>query len=96
MLRSVAESGRDAGIPVSLCGEMGADERFLPLLLGLGLRRLSVHPRAIPRLARCVRALEAGALADLAARACAAASSGEVERLLDEAPRPVPRERESA
>jgi phosphotransferase system enzyme I (PtsI) len=96
MLRSVAENGRAAGIPVSLCGEMGADERFLPLLLGLGLRRLSVHPRAIPRLARCVRALEAGSLAKLAERACAAASSGEVERLLDEAPRPAARERESA
>ena len=38
MLRSVIESGRGAGIPVSLCGEMGGDERYLPLLVGLGLR----------------------------------------------------------
>lgn len=86
MLRSVAESGRRAGIPVSLCGEMASDERFLPILLGLGLTRLSVHPRTIPRLARSLRAMEHRPLAELAARCCEAASAEEVERLIAACP----------
>ena len=36
--------------PVSLCGEMGADAQLLPLLVGLGLRRVSASPSAIPAL----------------------------------------------
>ncbi|MFN9971670.1 MAG: putative PEP-binding protein, partial [Phycisphaerae bacterium] len=36
--------------PVTVCGQMSSDPRFIPLLLGLGLRSLSVTPHAIPRL----------------------------------------------
>ncbi len=82
MLRSVAASGRAAGIPVSLCGEMGADARLAPLLIGLGLRRLSVHPRSVPRLRRLIRELDAGQLVELGDAACAAASATEVEEML--------------
>ena len=83
MLRSVIESGRGAGIPVSLCGEMGGDERYLPLLVGLGLRRLSVHPRAVARLRRRVATLDAAALATAAAGCCDLASAAEVESYLN-------------
>jgi phosphotransferase system enzyme I (PtsI) len=82
MLRSVAASGRAAGIPVSLCGEMGGDARLAPLLIGLGLRRLSVHPGSVPRLRRLIRELDAGRLVELGDLCCAAASAGEVEELL--------------
>jgi phosphotransferase system enzyme I (PtsI) len=33
-----------AGIPVSVCGEMAGDAKFTRLLLGFGLRQLSMHP----------------------------------------------------
>jgi len=82
MLRSVAASGRAAGIPVSLCGEMGGDARFAPLLIGLGLRRLSVHPGSVPRLRRLIRELDAERLVELGDLCCDAASAGEVEELL--------------
>ncbi len=48
MLRFVIDSARAAGIEVGLCGEMAADPRFALLLVGLGLRRLSMSPRRIP------------------------------------------------
>ncbi|HVS02372.1 MAG TPA: putative PEP-binding protein, partial [Thermoanaerobaculia bacterium] len=82
MLRFVAAEGRKAGIPVSLCGEMGGDARLTPLLVGLGLRRLSAHPRSLQRLRRVVAELDAERLVELADRCCGLATAAEVEELL--------------
>lgn len=82
MLRSVVDSGRSAGIPVSLCGEMGADVRYLPLLIGLGLRRFSVHPRSVSKLRKAAASVDSAVMAGIAARCCDAAGAGEVEKLL--------------
>ena len=35
------------GIPVSMCGEMAGDANYIPVLLGLGLRELSMHPSLV-------------------------------------------------
>jgi phosphotransferase system enzyme I (PtsI) len=82
MLRSVAESGRAAGIPVSLCGEMASDAHCLPVVLGLGLRKLSAHPRSLPVLARRIRQLDLGCLEPIARQCCELSSTREVEELL--------------
>ncbi len=82
MLRFVIDSARRAGIEVSLCGEMAADPALTPLLLGLGLRRLSMAPRALPEIKARVRALEVGRLTALADRCLEATSASEVEALL--------------
>ena len=60
MLRFIAESGERQGIPVSLCGEMAANPASLASLVGLGIRELSVQPRAIPAIREAVRQLDAG------------------------------------
>ena len=44
LIASVAEFGRDKGIPVSLCGDAGGDPAAIPPLLEAGLRDLSVAP----------------------------------------------------
>jgi phosphotransferase system enzyme I (PtsI) len=66
MLRFVIDSARDAHIEVSLCGEMAADERYAPLLIGLGLRRLSVAPRVVPTIKTEIREVSTVELARLA------------------------------
>jgi phosphoenolpyruvate-protein phosphotransferase (PTS system enzyme I) len=43
--------------PVSVCGEMAADPRLTPLLLGLGLRSFSMNAAAVPRVKQAVRGL---------------------------------------
>ncbi|SFF48707.1 phosphoenolpyruvate--protein phosphotransferase [Fontimonas thermophila] len=47
LIRHTIESGRRAGIPVAMCGEMAGDPRFTRLLLGLGLTDFSMHPASV-------------------------------------------------
>ena len=47
LINMVINAGRKASIPVSMCGEMAGDPRLVPLLLGMGLRELSMQPRSI-------------------------------------------------
>ncbi len=85
MLRFVIDSADAAGIEVGLCGEMAADPRYAPLLIGLGLRRLSVTPRSVPAVKQRIRALAVTALTELADRCLELATASEVEDLLDSA-----------
>jgi phosphotransferase system enzyme I (PtsI) len=55
MIRFAVRSAEEAGIPVSLCGEMAADPQFTPLLVAIGLRAFSVTPRVIPELKDVIR-----------------------------------------
>jgi len=82
MLRSIAAAGAKAGIPVSLCGEIGGDASLTPLLLGLGLRRFSAHPRSLQRLRRVVAENDVSRLTEIASRCCELATAAEVEEYL--------------
>lgn len=43
--------------PIYLCGELGADPLFLPVLLGMGIRHFSMNPLSIPRAKKIIRSL---------------------------------------
>lgn len=47
MIRMTVDAARSVGIDVSVCGEMAADERSLPLWLELGINVLSMSPQAL-------------------------------------------------
>ncbi|MEZ4280250.1 MAG: phosphoenolpyruvate--protein phosphotransferase [Myxococcota bacterium] len=69
-------AANEAGIPVSVCGEMATNPLAVPILVGLGLSELSGTPAAIPVVKEIVRALdtalvEADARAALRARTAA-------------------------
>lgn len=83
MLRFVIDSARAAGIEVSLCGEMAADPRYALLLVGLGLRRLSMSPRRIPEVKTWIRELTAADLASLAASSLTHGTAAEVQKHLE-------------
>lgn len=57
MIKRVIKEAGKANIPVSLCGEMASDPLMAPLLLGLGVRKLSCASRFIPRLRKMVTEL---------------------------------------
>ena len=83
MLRMVIGNARQAGIEVSLCGEMGSDPRLTPILLGCGLRRVSVSPRQVPSIKRRVRELTVEGLEDIVERCAYLATGREVDEYLD-------------
>ncbi len=83
MIGSTVESARRAGTEVSICGEMAADPKVAPVLVGLGLRRLSMRPRAIPEIKRRIRRLDASEWLEISRRLSALGTADEVDRALD-------------
>tara|TARA_R110002073_G_scaffold257750_5_gene420644 strand:+ start:42347 stop:44116 length:1770 start_codon:yes stop_codon:yes gene_type:complete len=67
LIQTVVLAGKKQGIPVSICGEMAGDPVVAPVLLGLGLRTLSMHAVAMPDVKEaicCASLEELEALAD--------------------------------
>jgi len=75
LIENVTKAARRAGIKVSVCGDAAADPLVLPLLLGLGVRTLSVGAARVPRVAGWIAATDAGALAGRAAQILAAGAA---------------------
>lgn len=71
-----------AGIPVSVCGELASRPHVTPLLLGLGLRQLSMHGNAVPLVKRKIRSSVMAECERLADEALAAPSAQAVRALL--------------
>ncbi len=58
LIKEVVRASRRHGVEVSCCGEVASDTDATMLLIGLGLRRLSVTPASIPYLKRVVRSTD--------------------------------------
>jgi phosphotransferase system enzyme I (PtsI) len=58
LIQFSVEAALRARIPVSVCGEMAGDPRYTALLLGLGIRDLSMAPGNIARVKRRIRHLD--------------------------------------
>jgi phosphotransferase system enzyme I (PtsI) len=80
LVARTVEAGREAGIPVTLCGELASDPVATPLLLGLGLRSLSASPTYLPAVKRMVRRTPLDAARALAAEARGAPDAAAVRR----------------
>ncbi|MDB5375298.1 MAG: phosphoenolpyruvate--protein phosphotransferase [Belnapia sp.] len=68
LMQFATEAALRLRMPVSVCGEMAGNPRLVPLLLGLGIRCLSMNASAIPRVKQMVRALDIGDCARFARR----------------------------
>ena len=84
LMQWAGEAALRAGIPVSICGEMAGDPRFTALLLGLGFRNLSMAPANVPRVKKCIRALDLDAATQRARIIMDQVDSGRIATLLDD------------
>jgi phosphotransferase system enzyme I (PtsI) len=76
LIKEVIRAGRRQGIGVSVCGEMAGQVDYALLLIGLGLRTLSVSPGRIGRVKRAIRSVDI----DLCERLARTAGSFDSER----------------
>ncbi|HEY6336083.1 MAG TPA: phosphoenolpyruvate--protein phosphotransferase [Alphaproteobacteria bacterium] len=58
LIQFAAGSALRARIPLCLCGEIAGDPRYTSLLLGLGIRDLSMSVSALPRIKQRIRNLD--------------------------------------
>jgi phosphotransferase system enzyme I (PtsI) len=81
LIHLTVKAAADAGIPVSVCGEMASNPLSVPLLIGLGIGELSGTPATVPVVKEIVRALDSGDLEADAREALAARTAAEVHAI---------------
>ena len=79
LIRSTVEVGHARGLSVGVCGEMASEPVMAFALIGLGLRQLSVSPRAVPLVKRLVRGVSADIAREAAEAALAAPTAAAAE-----------------
>jgi phosphotransferase system enzyme I (PtsI) len=82
VLRDVVRVADARGVPVSVCGEMAADPLQALVLVGLGVRDLSMTPSAIPRVKAALRGARAEAAAAAVESCLGLGSAAAVEETL--------------
>jgi phosphotransferase system enzyme I (PtsI) len=83
LIRGVVEAARVAGRGLSICGEMGGDPLFTELLIGLGLRELSVAPGEMLAVKDAIRRVRVDRAEALAAEALELGTVAEIAALLE-------------
>jgi phosphotransferase system enzyme I (PtsI) len=66
LIRMVIDGAAVTGIPVSVCGEMAGDPAVVPVLLGMGLKKLSMNSVAVPGIKSAIRSMKLADLQELA------------------------------
>ena len=83
LIARTVEAATRGGLPVSVCGEIAADPRVTPLLVGLGVGTLSASPASLGFVKRVVQSLTLAEAQALAAEALAQPDADAVQGLLD-------------
>ncbi|MBN2510871.1 MAG: phosphoenolpyruvate--protein phosphotransferase [Spirochaetales bacterium] len=82
-IQLVASAARRHGLPVSVCGESAADPILAQLFIGMGIEQLSVAPKSIPRLKRCIERFSMKEAQDFAQKALKAGTIRELKEILN-------------
>jgi phosphoenolpyruvate-protein phosphotransferase (PTS system enzyme I) len=85
LIAMVVEAARAHGIEVTVCGKMGGEPLYTMLLLGLGLRQLSMPPHQLPEVRRVIRGVRVETARAVAAEALRLETAEAVTSLLESA-----------
>jgi len=79
LISTVVKAAGAAGVKVSVCGDAAADPAVLPLLIGLGVRTLSVGAARLPQVAEGIAAADTSACRTLVGHALQAPTADQVQ-----------------
>jgi len=89
LIKMTIDAGANAGIPVSMCGEMAGDPRYTRLLLGMGLSEFSMHHTALQEVKRVINASTVTSLIPLVAELLENTKAGHIPGRIDSLNHPV-------
>ncbi len=85
LIKTVAEAAEENNIDVGICGEMAGELSYIILLVGLGLKNLSVSPaNIIPEVKKIIRSITYERAKEVADIACGFDNPEKTERFLKE------------
>ena len=79
LIRHSVNVANAADVPIAVCGEMSSRPGAALLLLGLGIRSLSVPPNALPKVKKAIRTVSIKECEEIATRAMTLESAREVD-----------------
>lgn len=84
LIALVVQAAQSRGIAVNVCGAMGGEPLYTMLLLGLGVRQLSMPPHQLPEVKRVIREISLEQARAIAAAAAAEDTADGVVKLLQQ------------
>jgi phosphoenolpyruvate-protein phosphotransferase (PTS system enzyme I) len=84
LINIAVQAARRSDVPVNLCGQMSGNTIYTMLLIGLGLRQMSVPPSAIPEIKKLCRSVTLAHCEAVAAHVLSLENARDVKRYLKE------------
>ena len=82
LIKKVVTAFNDAGKSISLCGEIGGDPGAVPLLLGLGLRKISMGGASVAAVKRAIASVTIKKVKEIADKALQMETAAEIEKYI--------------
>ena len=84
LIKFTTAAGGNAGIPVSVCGEIAGDPRYTALMVGLGIHELSMAPASLLKVKQRIRSLDVAAAQRLVHAVMGQSDPGRISALVDD------------
>lgn len=82
-LKRISDAGAMQGIDVAICGDMAGDERYIPFLIGIGIRILSVDSGYLPKVKKIISELSYKEAEKTAAEMLSKTRISDIEELMN-------------
>jgi phosphotransferase system enzyme I (PtsI) len=84
LINMAVKTAKQHEVPISMCGQMCGNPLYTMLLLGMGLRSLSVTPAAIPEIKQVCRRVDVATCERVAKRALELEGAPHIKTFLKE------------
>jgi phosphotransferase system enzyme I (PtsI) len=89
LIRTVIQDAHKAQIDLSVCGEMASEPEYIMLLLGMGVRTISLTPPMIPEIKQIIRSVTMEDCNNVVRKVLAMNSEGQIASFLRDATRKI-------